>query len=146
MTVAIVIGGLVVFVIAALAVLGQMSRSGAAPGLRDGHLARCSGRPNCVSSENPDDKKHFIAPLTMPTGGPAAVRQAIEAMDGHVTAEHDGYLAATFKSRIFGFVDDVECRMDPDGVVHVRSSSRVGHSDRDVNRKRIEQLRRRLKP
>jgi uncharacterized protein (DUF1499 family) len=31
-------------------------------------------------------------------------------------------------------------------VVHVRSASRLGHSDLDVNRQRIEALRARLAP
>jgi uncharacterized protein (DUF1499 family) len=41
-----------------------------------------------------------------------------------------------------GFVDDVEFLAEPAaGLVHVRSASRLGHSDLGVNRKRIEDLR-----
>jgi uncharacterized protein (DUF1499 family) len=53
------------------------------------------------------------------------------------------YLRATFRSRLFGYEDDVEFRLDiAAGVVHVRSASRVGHSDFGANRKRVEALRR----
>jgi uncharacterized protein (DUF1499 family) len=39
-------------------------------------------------------------------------------------------------------VDDVEFRMvSTDGIIHVRSGSRVGCSDLGVNRKRVEKLR-----
>ncbi|PZO25782.1 MAG: DUF1499 domain-containing protein, partial [Betaproteobacteria bacterium] len=42
----------------------------------------------------------------------------------------------------FGFVDDVEFRIDQgSGLLHVRSASRVGYSDLDANRKRVEQIR-----
>jgi uncharacterized protein (DUF1499 family) len=52
---------------------------------------------------------------------------------------------AEFRSRVFGFVDDVEFFF-PAGqrVIHVRSASRTGYSDFGVNRKRIERMRRQL--
>ncbi|RTZ73074.1 MAG: hypothetical protein DSZ00_05330 [Gammaproteobacteria bacterium] len=44
--------------------------------------------------------------------------------------------------RFFRFVDDIELRLEEDeGVVQVRSASRVGRSDFGVNRKRVERLR-----
>jgi uncharacterized protein (DUF1499 family) len=65
-----------------------------------------------------------------------------------ITAE-DNYIRAEFSSKLFGFVDDVEFYF-PDttstkAIIHVRSASRVGYSDLGVNRKRIEQIRNRLK-
>ncbi len=63
-------------------------------------------------------------------------------MGGKIEEEHDGYLWATFASRLFRFVDDVEFRMvSIDGIIHVRSASRVGYSDLGVNRRRVERLR-----
>ncbi|MDQ6965890.1 MAG: DUF1499 domain-containing protein, partial [Mariprofundaceae bacterium] len=57
----------------------------------------------------------------------------------------DDYLHATFTSRLFRFVDDVELHRDAaSGVVHIRSASRVGHSDFGVNRKRVEVIRKLL--
>ena len=52
------------------------------------------------------------------------------------------YLYAEFKSAGLGFVDDVEFALDEKaGVIHVRSASRLGVRDFDVNRKRIEAIR-----
>jgi uncharacterized protein (DUF1499 family) len=63
-------------------------------------------------------------------------------MGGKIQEEHDGYLWTTFTSRLFRFVDDVEFRMvSTDGIIHVRSASRVGYSDLGVNRRRVEKLR-----
>jgi len=55
------------------------------------------------------------------------------------------YLSATFKSKIFGIVDDLEVRIDMEAsLINVRSGSRVGYSDSGVNRTRVEELRHRL--
>ena len=60
-------------------------------------------------------------------------------MGGNVQVESGNYLAAIFTSVIFKFVDDLEIRIDstPE-VIHIRSASRVGYSDMDVNKKRME--------
>jgi uncharacterized protein (DUF1499 family) len=56
--------------------------------------------------------------------------------------EEAGYLHAVCRSRLFGWADDLELRIDTEaGVVHVRSASRVGYSDLGVNRRRVERLR-----
>jgi uncharacterized protein (DUF1499 family) len=53
------------------------------------------------------------------------------------------YIHAIFTSRLFGFVDDLELQVvAPQGIVHVRSASRVGHWDWGANRRRVETLRR----
>lgn len=61
----------------------------------------------------------------------------------------DNYIRAEFVSKIFRFVDDVEFyfpdKKSKELLIHVRSASRVGYSDLGVNRKRIEQIRRKLK-
>ena len=45
----------------------------------------------------------------------------------------------------FGFVDDLELLLDePNNQLHLRAASRVGRSDFEVNRQRVEQLRLRL--
>lgn len=47
-------------------------------------------------------------------------------------------MAAIFTSKFFGFVDDLECRIDQaNHTIHLRSASRVGHSDFGANRKRV---------
>jgi len=63
-------------------------------------------------------------------------------MGGKIVLEDGSYLWATFSTRIFRFIDDLELRMDEESdVIHVRSSSRVGYSDLGANRRRVEDLR-----
>ena len=63
-------------------------------------------------------------------------------MGGDVQVESGNYLAATFTSAIFKFVDDLEIRIDStEEVIHIRSASRVGYSDMGVNKKRTELLK-----
>ncbi|MCE3240443.1 MAG: hypothetical protein K0Q83_950 [Deltaproteobacteria bacterium] len=52
------------------------------------------------------------------------------------------YLHAECTSAVFGFVDDLELHLRiAEGVIAVRSASRLGYSDLGVNRRRIEDLR-----
>lgn len=121
--------------------LSCASMGDAAAGLTpDGHLSSCPGSPNCVSSEEGD-----VEPLSF-SGAPEAawknVRLTLDHMGGKVEREEGNYLAATFKSTLFRFVDDMEFRMVPEQrIIHIRSASRVGYSDMGVNRKRVEKFR-----
>ena len=121
--------------------LGLSSQSGTAPGVADGQLTPCPGSPNCVSSEDgtPSDKQ--VDPL--PVTSWEQIPTVIGIMGGAVTQQSEGYIAAEFKSALFGFVDDVEFRKAGDAV-HVRSASRVGYSDAGVNAARVNELRERL--
>jgi uncharacterized protein (DUF1499 family) len=68
--------------------------------------------------------------------------QVVAGTGGTIRLQQKNYLWATYTSRVFRFVDDVEFRLDAaQGVIHVRSASRAGSSDFGVNRKRIEKLR-----
>jgi uncharacterized protein (DUF1499 family) len=129
-----------------LFILGVISRSGKAPGLVAGNLAKCPATPNCVCSEQKEDVSHFIAPLLLPhniTVDPLPIlKNVVQEMGGTVGAENDHYFAATFSSAIFGFMDDLEVRIDStQQVIHIRSASRVGYGDAGVNRKRTELLK-----
>ena len=112
--------------------------------LIDGRLRPCPNSPNCVSSES-DSTSSRIEPLSFqgrPEKAWGDLKETIRDMGGKIQEEHDGYLWATFTTRLFRFVDDVEFRMvSSDGMIHVRSGSRVGHSDLGVNRRRVEKLR-----
>jgi uncharacterized protein (DUF1499 family) len=75
----------------------------------------------------------------------AELTNVVVELGGKLTHNAPPYLAATFSSDVFGFVDDVEFLISNDsGTVHVRSASRVGYSDLEVNRKRVEAIRARL--
>jgi uncharacterized protein (DUF1499 family) len=57
------------------------------------------------------------------------------------------YLHAEARSRLFGFVDDVEARLDPvTGQLELRSASRVGKSDLGVNGARLDRLLKAISP
>ena len=136
---AIVVGSSIVL----LLILGKYSQKGQAQGLVNGSLSRCSDKPNCVCSEYIDDVGHYIEPVTNPQNigidDMTKVVATIKDMDGIIRNVTENYIAATFKSSIFGFVDDLEIRTDPiQGIMHFRSASRVGYGDGGVNRKRIE--------
>lgn len=110
-------------------------------GVKDGRLARPKRTPNCVSSQaDPADREHYIAPIAF-TGDFSRVGKAVRSMPGaSVIEEKSGYLYAEFRTRLLRFVDDVEFLLQ-DGVVHVRSASRLGRRDFGVNRQRVESLR-----
>ena len=136
----------VIAAVTALFIFGRISASGEAPGLIDGQLARCPQTPNCVCSEFKDDISHYIEPLSMVTTQEfSTIITAIGNIGGEVVSQSNNYLAARFSSQLFGFVDDVEIRLDPEqGIIQFRSAARIGHSDFGVNRKRIEQLKEQL--
>lgn len=118
--------------------LAQKSKSGTPPGLVEGKLAPCPTSPNCVSSEAGTDESHLVAPL--PADSWERLPGAIEAAGGRIVELRDDYIAAAFATKLMGYVDDVEFRKTEE-MAHVRSASRVGHSDMGANRKRVEALR-----
>ncbi len=113
-------------------------------GLAAGTLSPCPDSPNCVLSEQ-EDSSAYIKPLAFslpPEQAWQALKLSIQSMGGTIEQAEDNYLWATFRSTIMRFVDDVECRLDSEqSIIHLRSASRVGHSDFGVNRKRMEKLR-----
>lgn len=126
-----------VLLVVAPAILALLSQRGRARGLVDGRLAPLGLAPNAVSSEPQTEDAAKVAPLRVSL---AQAKAALERAGGTVVAETDAYVAATFASRVFRFIDDVELRGDGT-VTHIRSASRVGHSDFGANRRRVERIR-----
>ena len=112
-------------------------------GVKEGNLSLCPGTPNCVNSQSSNPQSQ-VAPL--PPVAISQLRQVIESMErANVVEATENYLYAEFRSKLMGFVDDVEFYLDSDAnVLHVRSASRLGQSDLGVNRKRVEELRAKL--
>ena len=108
-------------------------------GVTNGRLAPCRRTPNCVSSQaDPSDAEHYIAPLK---GTMEAVRKAVASLPrATIVSEKQNYLHAEFRSKLLGYVDDVEFFYDGDAI-QVRSASRLGRRDFGVNRNRVERLR-----
>ena len=111
-------------------------------GVKEGKLAACPGTPNCVNSQS-DDAQSKIEPL--PAKSMAEIKKVLEGMERTtIVEETDNYLYAEFKSKLMGYVDDVEFYLDDANAVQVRSASRLGKSDLGVNRKRVEEIRSKL--
>lgn len=106
-------------------------------------LTPCPDRPNCVSTQADGDAN--MPPIRYAGDAAAAqgaLRRAIQTQPrATITADRPGYLAAEFRSRIFGFVDAAAFSIDA-GVIHFRSGARTGYSDFGVNRARMEAITR----
>lgn len=148
-TTVIIITLLIVFIFASLLVLGKTSKSGNAQGLLNGKLQPCPDKPNCVSSEQIDDAEHFISPLVISDNSASSamtvLKKIILELKGEIQTVNETYIATTFSSALFGFVDDLELRVDSkQNIIHIRSASRVGHSDLGANKKRVELIRKKF--
>ena len=116
-------------------------------GFSNGKFKPPSWKPNAVSSTiDKADVKHYIAPLAFSGDAATAWSNLVATVKAQAGAtvikQQPDYLHAEFKSAGIGFVDDVEFALDAeDKFIHVRSASRLGIRDFDVNRKRIENLR-----
>jgi len=117
-------------------------------GVKDGALAACPDSPNCVSTQA-KDAGHAIAPLTYATTKEQALLRLTAIINSlprtRIVTSSADYLHVEFTSALFRFVDDVEFFCDDTAkTIHFRSSSRLGYSDLGVNRKRMEEIRRRF--
>jgi len=105
----------------------------------------CPESPNCVSSQATDPGQ-FVDPYTFTDQTVDAILRLKHALLNEkrvtIVVEQPTYLRAEVRSLIFRFVDDVEFTLLPEeGLVHIRSSARMGYSDFGVNRRRIERIR-----
>ena len=154
----------IVVLVLAVAVLlaGQLGLLKGKPparlGLSDGRLKPPSNTPNSVTSQadlHPDHPMREYAriePLRYsgdPVAAMARVKAIVESTPGaQVVTSEPLYLYATMQTRLMKYTDDVEFAiLDPAaGIIHVRSSSRLGRKDFGANRARIEAIRARFKP
>ncbi|WP_300010161.1 DUF1499 domain-containing protein [Methylovulum sp.] len=117
----------------------------------NGKLPICGNSPNCVSSQAEiHDKQHYVLPFEIKGNPRQAWAELKKAMIKQprmvITHETHITLHAEATSLVFRFVDDINVLLDADAeLIHIRSASRVGHSDFGVNRKRIEALRAELR-
>lgn len=107
-------------------------------------LAPCS-KAQCVSSQQPGTR-WFVEPLHYPGSREAAHSALLQIISGvpgaQVEQTTDTYVHATFTSSLMRYVDDVELRfVEGQRTIHVRSASRLGYYDFDVNRDRVEAIR-----
>ena len=152
--------GFVVFLGIAIAlvlvVAGQLGLlAGKAPGnlgVKDGRLKPPSKTPNSVSSQamlyadHPQKDYAAIEPFKFSGDGAAAMEKLANLLQKQerttlVTRGPD-YIYAQCTTAWLKFTDDMEFWLDkPNNVIQVRSSSRLGRKDFEVNRARIELIR-----
>ena len=111
-------------------------------------LDPCPPKPNCVSSRSIEERKR-VEPLRFVGPRDRAWRHLSDIVAAmprvRVVVNEDRYLRAEFRSRLFKFVDDVEFRLDQARpLIEVRSAARTGYYDWGVNRRRVEEIRRRF--
>jgi uncharacterized protein (DUF1499 family) len=114
-------------------------------GLTDGRLSACPSSPNCVCSDETGTSS-AIESLQLAIQAADAwtsVEQAVRDLPRtRIVSNSADYIHAECASSLLGFVDDLELHLRPDdGVIAVRSASRLGYSDFGVNRRRVETLR-----
>jgi uncharacterized protein (DUF1499 family) len=111
-------------------------------------LRPCPDKPNCVQTYDPLDTSHFQLPLELKENEKQtalAITSAINETGGRIISEtalvpSGYYLHAEYESNWLKFVDDVEVVIK-DGLIHMRSASRLGHSDLGVNAERFEKIK-----
>lgn len=143
-----IILGLLLIVPISFARLGYVSRSMTPNiGLEGEQLKPCPASPNCVCSFDSDSQHGIEAIKTSHVVSEEEFKNLIgnicKDTDAEIKTFSTNYAHLTCKSALFGFVDDLELLHDPvKSLIHLRSASRVGHSDFGVNRKRAEVVRR----
>lgn len=107
-------------------------------------LKPCPRKPNCVSSQG--QGRQYIEPLPGDEATWGRLPGVLEAVAGVRVVEQTAQaMRAEARTRVLRFVDDLEFVRDPEqGVIHMRSASRLGYSDFGVNRRRLEAVRREL--
>ena len=139
--------------------LGLKNREADGADVETPELRLCGAAPNCFST-TPDSfsAERTIAPWKAPSGKDrAALVSDVDAViksyqpgqngiDGGGfeidKASKDGYFLVRYESLKNGYIDDVELALSDNApyVLRVRSSSRVGFLDFNVNAKRLNRL------
>jgi len=118
-------------------------------GIDPSGLRGCPKSPNCVSSEAKDEK-HAIESFRLkgdPNVSWPLIQDEIASMPRWtIVTATDNYIHVECKSRIFRFIDDLELYFNSsNGIISIRSASRIGYSDFGANRRRVELLRSELR-
>jgi len=123
-------------------------------------LRKCDGKPNCFSTtgdELLEDRiltgvDTLIKQWKPPPGDEAPFKSLVKAVKAYtpgqsfidgggfqVVKESDAYIYVQFEALKKGYIDDLEFALR-DGLIDVRSSSRVGSTDFGVNAKRLNYI------
>jgi|LLEJ01.1.fsa_nt_gi uncharacterized protein (DUF1499 family) len=112
-------------------------------GLKNNQLAPMPSSPNAVSSQTDIEEKK-VNPLSFTSIDDAkknVKRVFAQLPNNSVEVENDNYMHVIFTTETMRFHDDVELFFDLENqTIHYRSQSRVGYSDRGLNKTRYEQF------
>ena len=105
----------------------------------------CPESSNCVSTKATKDT-HYIEPILFNKTSEDFknfVEQIIVKFPRTTLVRSDkNYAHIEFTSLIFRFTDDVELFFDQaESKIHLRSASRIGHSDMGANKKRVLKIK-----
>ena len=124
-------------------------------------LRGCDGKPNCFSTTgdfNLEDRiltgvDTLIKPWKPPADDKAPFQTLVQAIKAYppgqgfvdgggfkVVKEESGYIYVQYEALKKGYIDDAEWLMGKDGLITLRSSSRVGSTDFGVNGKRLNYI------
>jgi len=117
-------------------------------GVNNNRLTPCPESPNCVSSfEDNKDETHYINAYSINNSTKEASWNLLQSIikqndSAEIISADDSYIYAEFTSSVMRFVDDTEFMLDAENkLIHLRSASRLGYRDFDVNRQRLEAIR-----
>ncbi|HHO55357.1 MAG TPA: DUF1499 domain-containing protein [Trueperaceae bacterium] len=105
----------------------------------------CPKSPNCVSSVDAIDDKHYLPAFTFEASvdiTKATLKEIIAATPrSKLIEESENYLRFEFRSRVFRFVDSVEFYFDDENkLVQFSSRANLGYGDFGVNKRRMLEL------
>lgn len=113
-------------------------------GVVNSKLAACPESPNCVSSDS-EGESHYVPAFKL-EASPERVwneikRYLLAQRNMEIITETSDYLYVESTSTLMRFVDDFELHLrEQDGIIAIRSASRLGKSDFGVNKKRVDDL------
>lgn len=101
-------------------------------------IAPCPGRPNCVEG------RLDVGALGADAAWSALKAALLAEPRSRIEQERGHALVATFRSRLFNFVDEARFALEPGGTIHYRSAACSGYYDFGVNRRRVARIAARL--
>ncbi len=106
----------------------------------------CPSSPNCVSTSPEEASSKKIHPLPFTGDAEQAKKRLLKVIAdiprSTVVVDTPMYIHVEVRSRIFGFVDDLEFWLDDKNkLVDFRSAARSGYYDFGVNRRRMGDIR-----
>lgn len=113
-------------------------------GVHNGKLAAMPSSPNAVSTQTDvQDKKIEAIPYSNAVEAKVVIKKALAELGNNaLITEENQYLHIVFTTPTMRYKDDVEIWLDEEHkLIHYRSQSRVGYSDRGLNKTRFQQFK-----